>query len=137
MQSNFLSDFAGSKFHMGKLANIDEVLFKYRQVPSSVCNSKRLVQIESTKRALLDAYKRRGKEHEAPSLDLSSELTSFSLCELYLKWAWWAFQSGRVSIARKHAIRALKKNFFCIAAMKIIMLTFLNRLRFKKYSEVS
>jgi len=98
----------------GKLANLPDVLIKYRQHLSSIGYANRAKQLRSHKMALLDAYNRRKLEIPdwLSSMDQQVSTNPPSEADHHRKWAWWALQGGNVKSARKHATLALRKDPF-------------------------
>lgn len=92
---------------IGKLANLSDVLLKYRLHPKSVGHSRRAEQKQAAERAVIEAHHRRGF---APPMLNSSGEEQPSVCELHRTWAWWSLNAGNVATARKHALLTLGKN---------------------------
>lgn len=89
---------------VGTVCNLPVTLYSYRQHPSSVGHSRRALQIDSTRRAVEAACRRRGLA--PPTNDLSPTPHS-SLAEIHRKWAWLALIGKNPRTARKHAFRAV------------------------------
>lgn len=89
---------------IGRLANLPETLHFYRQHVASVGYSKRELQLNRTRRSVLEAIARR----EMGTVDLP-ELTfsAPTLSDVHRKWAWWALSGGNPKTARKHALAAI------------------------------
>jgi glycosyltransferase involved in cell wall biosynthesis len=90
----------------GELANLPEVLFKYRQHVESVGYRHRLTQIESVRKAVRDACIRRGIDFDPKSL-VEREFFEPNKCDIYNKWAWWALRVGNKKTARKYALKSI------------------------------
>ena len=91
---------------MGDLANIDEVLLQYRVHAQSVTHTNRAIQSRLRAQIHLDAHARRGLE--LCELDTSSLVSAdLDIPSYYLKWCWWALNSGNLRTAWKYAIRSL------------------------------
>lgn len=92
---------------VGKLSNLPEVLLDYRQHPGSIGYRYAQIQQESARRAVIDAYARRGLRQ--PTLvDLPDRSRPApSLADIHCKWGWWALRAGNRKTARKHAWKAL------------------------------
>lgn len=102
---------------VGKLANLKERLFLYRQHVESIGYSKRLSQLDSAIKAVKNACKRRNigyKEIEFREKDLAS------LVDIYCKWSWWALNSSNVETARKYALKAVIRKPYSLSVWKIL-----------------
>lgn len=73
---------------VGSLANLDEVVLRYRQHLESVGYRKRFEQRHSGWRAARDAAVRRGQAFTVPE-PRQTEM-EIQLADVFLKWAWWA-----------------------------------------------
>jgi glycosyltransferase involved in cell wall biosynthesis len=100
---------------VGKLANLPEMLLKYRQHSASAGHAKRKLQLTMTQKALEDALQRRGLplKHALNSESISNHITP-SAQATHLKWAWWALSEKYYSTAIKHGFKALKLNPFSL-----------------------
>ena len=103
---------------VGKLANLEERLFVYRQHMESIGYSKRLTQLTSVKKAIKNACKRRNIEYK--ELD-DSETDLPSLADIYCKWAWWALNSSNVTTARKYALKAIMRKPYSLSVWKLLV----------------
>lgn len=103
----------------GRLANLPEVLLKYRQHIRSVCYTQYEKQAAQMAAVLRDAEKRRGKPvngrsgaaPQAPAGPPNVPSTQHwrqTHWSFEKMWAWWALTAGYVSTARRHALRALR-----------------------------
>lgn len=103
---------------VGKLANISEVLLKYRLHPKSIGHSRRVKQLQALNIAVTDAYRRR---RLTPPLkeDTADEQSSYDY-NPHTKWAWWSLSDGNVATARKHALLALKGNPVSVESWKLL-----------------
>lgn len=103
---------------IGRLANLAEVLYTYRQHIESVGYKHRQIQELSLFKALNDCYVRRG----IPSEDLvAPSLVPNSIAEIHAKWAWWALSAGNVGTARKHAFKALSLTPLSLQNIKLCL----------------
>jgi glycosyltransferase involved in cell wall biosynthesis len=94
---------------IGNLANLPEVLLDYRHHLTSVCYQNKKLQSESARRAIMDAYGRRGLPFQSPAEELTRGDTSpKALTEVHRTWGWWALKAGNREAARKHAYSALR-----------------------------
>lgn len=88
----------------GRIANVPEVYLYYRQHLESVGYKKRLQQLKSIQNAVEKAHIRRKVVYtgnEAPV----NEINEPRPVEVFFKWAWWAYNRGNVSTARKYAVK--------------------------------
>lgn len=92
---------------VGRLANLPDVLLDYRQHPSSIGYRHARTQQESARRAVSDAYLRRGLREPVASARVESSSQAPSLADIHRKWGWWALRAGNLKTARKHAWKAL------------------------------
>ncbi|WP_228060518.1 MULTISPECIES: glycosyltransferase [unclassified Coleofasciculus] len=103
---------------IGRLANLPDILLKYRMHPESIGHSHRLEQKRIANLAVMDAHRRR-KLAPPTKIDSGGEHQS-SLSELHRKWAWWALGAGNVATARKHALLALTKKPVSSQSWKVL-----------------
>ncbi|MEL6485689.1 MAG: glycosyl transferase family 2, partial [Pseudomonadota bacterium] len=80
---------------VGTLANLGEVVLRYRQHMTSIGYSKRFEQRHSGWRAARDAAARRGQQFTVS--EPTQEGTETQLADVFLKWAWWAHSEGNVA----------------------------------------
>jgi len=102
---------------VGKLANLPDILLKYRLHPKSVGHTRRLVQKQKGNLATIEAHQRRGLE--PPILSDSSSEPPKSISDLHRQWTWWALGSGNVATARKHGILALTRQPLAVESWKV------------------
>lgn len=91
---------------VGKLANIDERLFYYRQHLDSVGHKQRTEQILNTQKAIADAYQRRQLKAD-DDFSTTFKNTSDTKIDTFLKWGWWALSAGNRKTARKYAFKSV------------------------------
>jgi len=91
---------------VGKLANIPEALFLYRQHLGSIGYIKRLSQFESAKKAVYVACKRRSIDFSSSAF-YAETMTTPELIDIYIKWGWWALNGKNIPVARKYAKKSL------------------------------
>lgn len=90
----------------GRLANLQEILLRYRRHFGSVCWQKYDLQKQSAEAALRDAYRRRGQN---PPLDLMSRfMLKRTTLDERLHWSRLATHDGFYRTALKHALTALR-----------------------------
>lgn len=104
----------------GELANLPEVLFKYRQHFESVGYKHRLTQIESVRKAVKAACLRRGIDFD-PNTIVERKYIVPKKCEIYSKWAWWSLNAGNTKTARKYALKAVLLSPLTFANWKTIV----------------
>ena len=93
---------------VGRLANIPEVLYRYRRHPKSVCPSYYASMCERIADVVAAAYRRRGLGDPPAALALRPDLPKkHSTAELYRNWACHAIHRRRPRLARWHAAQAL------------------------------
>jgi glycosyltransferase involved in cell wall biosynthesis len=91
---------------VGKLANLPDVLVKYRIHPNSTNWKKRDIQMANKPKLIREAYERRGK---TPPADINFKMPwDQPAGERYTFWVWCALKDKNVFGARKHAVSALK-----------------------------
>ncbi len=89
---------------VGRLANIPEVLLKYRQHFGSVCVLAS-GRSERVRAGIIETTCRRRGIPVPPRPPVPRE----PVWQRHRTWAWWALSAGNVSTARKHALRSLRR----------------------------
>lgn len=92
---------------VGRLANLPEVLVKYRNHPGSTNHRRAALQMELSRKCVLETYQRRG-EIPPKDLPLMSPTQHGEKADRYLNWAWAALRAQNIHGARRHAFRALR-----------------------------
>ncbi|MDZ4859604.1 MAG: glycosyltransferase [Candidatus Hydrogenedentes bacterium] len=92
---------------VGEVANLSDIVLRYRQHLSSIGYSKSELQQKSTLSVVRDTHVRRGIP--LPDDWGKAPLITSSVAQSHRKWAWWALSSGHVDSARKHALSALRQ----------------------------
>ncbi len=92
---------------VGRLANLPDVLLKYRQHMASIGHAKMKLQLQSCRKMVREAYERRGLPLPPDGKIGFDRIEQRSETDQHRKWAWWALKGGHVSAARKHARKAL------------------------------
>lgn len=90
---------------IGKLANLPELLLKWRRTTSGVTASQQHKQREMNERILKDAWQRRG----LPGSPVVPESLMMARTDLYQQWGWMALKSGYVQTARRYARRSVAR----------------------------
>src|SRR6056297_42872 len=90
---------------IGRLANLPEILFHYRQQPHSIGHKHRDTQRESAHAALIAAHERRGLAMEEVAVRSNP---ARSTAATHRRFAWWAQMAGHRGTAWKHALRAVR-----------------------------
>ena len=100
---------------VGRLANLPDVLVKYRNHPGSTNHRRAKIQQELSQKCVLETYRRRG-------LPVPTNLNMMSPdggpADRYLNWAWAALRARNVRGARRHALTALRLEPFSLHAWK-------------------
>lgn len=101
---------------VGRVANLPEVVLRYRQHLSSIGYSRADEQQRFTICAVRDAHERRGiplpPEWEYPFQGKVSAASS------YRKWVWWALSGQNVGTARKYAVKALLREPYTVESWR-------------------
>lgn len=102
----------------GRVANLPQVLLKYRMHPTSVCHTRKRSQQEAIRAAIADARVRRGFPiNTSPTDELGPPAGP---PQHRLKWAWWALTAGNVLTARKHAMACLVESPLSIDSWRLL-----------------
>jgi glycosyltransferase involved in cell wall biosynthesis len=108
----------------GRLANIPEVLYSYRQHVGSVCRTHPTLLAACVDRVVDAAHQRRGlaPRERAPvptAVDPHND-QPLPVSQAHRTWAWWALGAGNLSTARKHAARLLIREPFSADSWRIL-----------------
>jgi glycosyltransferase involved in cell wall biosynthesis len=95
---------------VGRLANLPEMLLKYRQHLESIGYTRQAIQHERWQAAAIDAYHRRGLSLPTHWEQLRKTNSTADVQIHLQKWAWWALGAGNVRTARKYALKSLRSN---------------------------
>lgn len=104
---------------IGELANLDEVLLRYRCRPDSISYATARTQQTMSLRAIELACQRRGIA-VPPGLTATSR-AAIAPSDYRYRWANWALNAGHYSTARKHLWPLLRSNPFCWRHLKVAM----------------
>lgn len=110
---------------IGKLANLPEMLLKYRMQVNSIGHTRRQEQKKAADNALIEAYRRR--QIVLPNMLNTGGDRQNSLAAIHRKWAWWSLGAGNIATARKHALLALGKNPTSGQSWKVVACAFRGR----------
>ena len=103
----------------GKLANIPSRLLLYRQHMDSIGYKMRLSQIESARKAVMSAYKRRNFQFKKSLLSERAAIVP-TKGEIYTKWGWWALKNRNIKVAKKYAYKAMIKSPYKLSSWKLL-----------------
>lgn len=95
---------------VGRLANLPDLLVKYRNHPGSTNWNKYRIQLANKPKLIAEAYARRGKPMP-PGLSFTTAWDE-PLADRYTAWTWVALKHKNIRGARRHAISALRANPF-------------------------
>ncbi len=110
---------------VGKVTNIDKRLILYRQHMDSIGHRNRIEQVTNTRKAILDAYKRRRLQpDETAQLFSSSSDVSDSELDTMLKWGWWALGAKNIKTAKKYAFKSLFMAPFTFQSWKLLLCSY-------------
>jgi glycosyltransferase involved in cell wall biosynthesis len=91
------------------LANVEEVVLQYRQHVAATGFKHRQAQVEAARRAVADAYARRGLTLPPALGDVPADTGSRNP---WASWGWAALRGGNVRTARKYAVKeAVRRPF--------------------------
>ena len=96
----------------GELANLPEILLKYRLHPASVCHVQKPRQREAIEAAIAEARTRRGLTPAPAPGGVSSPAVR---PRSRRNWGWWALMSGHIATARKHALAGVAESPLSVA----------------------
>jgi glycosyltransferase involved in cell wall biosynthesis len=105
---------------IGRLANLPEVLLKYRQHLQSIGYAQRAKQEEIVWRIRADAWQRRGLSQNLPTVRAGPFGPEPGTLDHLRKWAWWALMSGHVATARKYAIRCYCRQPLALESWRLL-----------------
>lgn len=92
---------------VGCLANLEDVLVKYRNHPNSTNHRRAALQMQLSRKCVLETYQRRGRIPPKELLMMSATPHG-EKADRYLNGAWAALRAQNVYGARHHALRALR-----------------------------
>ncbi|HEV2292222.1 MAG TPA: glycosyltransferase [Tepidisphaeraceae bacterium] len=108
---------------VGRLANLPDVLLKYRYHPQSVGFTKFEEQRRVKAVILQDAYARRGRT--PPAQWPEGIFTPLPVAEQLRRWARTALKANNRAVAKKHAIDALKREPLTLDSWRVAFRAFM------------
>ncbi len=102
---------------LGELANLPEVLYRYRQHRASVTHAQRERLCADHLSVVERAMKRRGGAPLEPRVRFARR--RLTAAEQHRTWGWWALEGGNVGTARKHAVRCLVRTPWSVEAWRL------------------
>lgn len=109
---------------VGELANLKELLMKYRIRMNSFCGEKHQLYIKDARKVCERAWQRRGIEgcfEAAKDGPMRPKAERFSQHPFLVKYGWWAFNSGQRQTAIFYAIRAIAALPFAVDGWKLLV----------------
>jgi glycosyltransferase involved in cell wall biosynthesis len=103
---------------VGKVANLPDVLLKYRRHLESVSHQKYENQWKLKTQIVRDAYERRGQK--MPENWTFTPWKPKPILDQLKEWAWMALKSGNVQAARKYAVDVFKRSPFSGESWKLM-----------------
>ena len=106
---------------VGRLANLPEVLFKYRKHPASAVTTMAHLRVNAMRTLLEAAWTRRGIPDRSGFPPILPD-DDHPKRELNLKrtWTWLALRAGNLSTARKYALASLREEPLALESWKIV-----------------
>ena len=98
---------------VGRLANLPDVLVKYRNHAGSTNYTRVQLQTELSRKCIIETYQRRGLPLPKDLRLMSAEHHGHRAVR-YREWAWAALREKKVGAARRHAFRALRLEPFSL-----------------------
>lgn len=102
----------------GRLHNLPEVLYKYRQHFSTTCFRENQRQSRIREAVYREAFARQGKTLELPSKAFDGGKRS--VLDEHSRWAWRALQAGNIRTARKHARWVVRHRPFDLESWRLL-----------------
>jgi glycosyltransferase involved in cell wall biosynthesis len=102
---------------VGRIANLEEPLLKYREHTGKVGHVRAAKQAETVQLVLEAAYHRRGRAFSREIVE--NRIRPIDSTERQRTWAWWALLAGNVRTARKHAAACLMREPFSLQTWRL------------------
>jgi hypothetical protein len=103
---------------VGKMANLEEVVLKYRFHSSSVTQNNQELGMARVQTAVNRSCERRGLDRRCPPLKPNRNATTPFDCAL--NYGWWGFIAGHRSAAIHHGIQAIRRKPWRPAGWKLL-----------------
>lgn len=104
----------------GRLANLPEVLLRYRQHPKNTFNTPGRPEYLRSLERMESAWRARGKILPPDYRHWSQTMPEVTAMQLMLRWGWNALRLGEAPIAKRYGIRLLRKNPLNMAAWRLL-----------------
>lgn len=108
---------------VGKLANLQEVLLKYRQHAASIGYAKRKQQLTVSLKVLEDVHERRQLRFDSKKAVFLKSINDYvapSKHDIHLKWGWWALSERNYQTSVRNAIKAIFQKPFNMNGFKLL-----------------
>lgn len=108
---------------IGKLANLDEVVYLYRQHINSISHKDKMKIFSDKNKVIGAAHRRRGDVCDVflnSEVDARVKIDLVQPHQVYNKWAWWALNDGNVNACKKYALKAVISKPYCLAYWKTL-----------------
>ncbi|MES2500981.1 MAG: glycosyltransferase [Pseudomonadota bacterium] len=106
---------------VGKLANLPDVLFKYRQHLGSAGHEKRDQQLMETLKVLNETYTRRALIKNFSELQQQvNDYVPLNHRAQHLKWGWWALSEKNYQTSIKYALKATFQKPLNLEGLKLL-----------------
>ena len=103
---------------VGRIANMPEVLLRYRFRATSYARSRDFEYASLEDQAIREACERRGWPARTPERALAER--RLTEADHRMIWAWWALSGGNLKAARKNALLRLRKKPLSIDSWKLL-----------------
>jgi glycosyltransferase involved in cell wall biosynthesis len=104
---------------VGRLANVEDVVLDYRLRSRSVTYTRMVQQVRLARRAADEARVRRGMEPLGEEEGLEPEVLGEG--EIFRNWARRTYRRGNYRLARKYALRAVRREFTSMASWRMLL----------------
>lgn len=114
---------------IGKIANISDVLVKYRLHDGSISEKAHSIQMKNTKRAVLTAFERRGilGKLDIDGRQWRPDKSTSSQYAFAIKYGWQSWGHGYRNTWWTYACKALRLRPFAISSWRLLIFGFLKR----------
>lgn len=104
----------------GKLANLPQVLLKYRQHPKSTANIAGRPEYAMSRERIGRAWEARSKSLSADFKHWTETTPQLTERQLLLRWGWSAFMQNELSISKRYGMRLLRQNPFDLEVWRLM-----------------